>query len=50
VQCVAESRPRRGTGVVALLIDNAIALSEQDFTYTDDPQVFSLLNNQVIER
>ncbi|XP_065900650.1 plexin-A2-like isoform X2 [Dysidea avara] len=49
VQCIAGARLRRGTGQVAFILDNAIALSEEDFTYTDDPQVFSLVNDQIIE-
>ena len=50
MQCIAGARLRRGTGQVAFILDNAIALSEEDFTYTDDPQVFSLVNDQIIER
>ena len=50
VQCIAGSRERRATGPVAVSIDNGAAESEGDFTYTDDPQVFSLRNNKMIER
>ena len=50
VQCLAGSRLRHGTGSVMLTIDNAIAESEEDFTYTDDPQVFSVTPNDVIRR
>ena len=50
VQCVAGSRPRRGTGLVEFSIDNNVTESEVDFTYTDDPQVSSLTPNNVIRR
>jgi len=50
VQCTAGLRQRRGSGQVAFIIDNAEALSGDDFTYTDDPQVFSLVNDQIIAR
>ena len=50
VQCVAGSRPRRGTGAVVFSIDNSVTESEVDFTFTDDPQVFSLTPNNVIRR
>ena len=50
VQCVAGSRPRRGTGVVVFSIDNSVTESEVDFTFTDDPQVISLTPNNVIRR
>ena len=50
VQCVAGSRPRRSTGVLVFSIDNSVTESEGDFTYTDDPQVFSLRDNEVIMR
>ena len=50
VQCHAGSRPRRGTGPVAFLIDNAVVESEEDFTYTDDPEVMSLTPNDIIRR
>ena len=50
VQCVAGSRQSRGAGLVVFSIDNSVTESEGDFTYTDDPQVFSLRNNEVIKR
>ena len=50
VQCVAGFRQRRGTGPVVFSIDNSVTESEDDFTYTDDPQVFSLTPNDVIRR
>ena len=50
VQCLAGSRLQRGTGPVMFIIDNAVAESEEDFAYTDDPQVFSLTRNDVIRR
>ena len=50
VQCRAGDRPRRGTGLVVFFIDNAVVASEEDFTYTDDPQVFSVTPNGVIRR
>jgi len=50
VQCVAGNRPRRGTGPVVFFIDNSVTQSEGDFTYTDDPQVFSVRPNKIIER
>ena len=31
-------------------IDNSVTESEGDFIYTDDPQVFSLRDNEVIMR
>ena len=50
VQCIAGSRERRATGPVTFRIDNGIVESEGDLVYTDDPQVFSLRNNKMIER
>ena len=50
VQCVAGSRQQPGDGPVMFIIDNSITESEDDFTYTYDPQVLSLRNNQVIKR
>ena len=50
VQCIAGGRQRRGTGQVAFILNNADVGSEEDFTYTDDPQVFSLVKNEIIER
>ena len=50
VQCRAGSRQRRGTGPVVFSIDNAVVESEEDFAYTDDPQVFSVTPNDVIRR
>ena len=50
VQCRAGSRLRRGTGPVVFTIDNAVFESEEDFAYTDDPQVFSVTPNDVIRR
>ena len=50
VQCLAGSRLRRGTGPVVFTIDNAVVESEEDFAYTDDPQVFSVTPNDVIRR
>ena len=50
VQCVAGSRERHGTGPVVFTIDNSITESEDDFTYTRDPQVFSLRDNEIIKR
>lgn len=49
-QCVAGQRSTAGDGPVAFIIDNAIALSADNITYTDDPELFSLLENHVIER
>ena len=50
VQCRAGSRFRRGTGIVVFSIDNAVVESEEDFAYSDDPQVFSVTPNDVIKR
>ena len=50
MQCHAGSRLRRATGQVVFFIDNAVVLSEEDFAYTDDPQVFSVTPNDVIRR
>ena len=50
VQCIAGGRQRSGTGQVAFILNNADVGSEEDFTYTDDPQVFSLVNNEIIQR
>ena len=50
MQCIAGGRPRRGTGQVEFNLDEAEVLSEEDFTYTDNPQVFSLVNNEIIQR
>ena len=40
----------RAIGPVVFTIDNSVTESEGDFIYTDDPQVFSLRNNEVIMR
>ena len=50
VQCRAGSKLARGTGPVMFTIDNAVVKSEEDFAYTDDPQVFSVTPNDVIRR
>ena len=50
VQCRAGDRLRLGTGPVVFSIDNAVFESENDFAYTDDPQVFSVTPNDVIRR
>ena len=50
VQCCAGSRRRRGTGPIVFTIDNAVVESEEDFAYTEDPQVFSVTPNDVIRR
>jgi len=50
VRCIAGKRGRSGIAQVAFIIDAAIVLSEESFTYTDDPQVFSLVNDQIIAR
>ena len=50
MQCVAGNRPIRGTGPVIFAIDNSVTQSEDDFTYTNDPQVFSVRPNNIIER
>ena len=50
VQCRAGSRLQRGTGPVVFTIDNAVVESEEDFVYTDDPQVFSVTPNDIIRR
>ena len=50
VQCIAGSGERHGTGPVVFSIDNGVVESEGNFTYTNDPQVFSLRNNKIIER
>ena len=50
LQCVAGERRRRSSGPVVLRIDNAVIMSEDDFEYVDNPQVFSLRNNEVIKR
>ena len=50
IQCIAGSRGQRGIGPVVFTIDNSVTESEGDFSYVDDPQVFSLRNNQVIKR
>ena len=50
VQCIAGPRERCATGPVAFSIDNGAVESEGDLIYTDDPQVFSLRNNKMIER
>ena len=50
VQCCAGSRTRQGSGPVVFTIDNAVIESEEDFVYTEDPQVFSLMPNDVIRR
>lgn len=54
MQCVAGKRERRGTGPVVFFIDNSVTQSHtegaRDFTYTNDPQVFSVRPNNIIER
>ena len=50
MQYHAGSRLRRATGKVVFFIDNTVVLSEEDFAYTDDPQVFSVTPNDVIRR
>ena len=50
VQCIAGPRETRASGPVTFSIDNGFAESEGDLVYTDDPQVFSLRNNKMIER
>ena len=50
VQCCAGSRVRLGTEPVVFFIDNAVVESEEDFAYTDDPQVFSVTPNDIIRR
>ena len=50
VQCIAGGRQRRGIGQVEFILNNADVGSEEDFTYTNDPQVFSLVSNEIIER
>ena len=50
VQCIAGSKDRRGIGPVVFIIDNSVTESEDDFSYVDDPEVFSLRNNQVVMR
>ena len=50
VQCIAGGRQRRGTGQVSFILNNADIRSVDEFIYTDDPQVFSLINNEIIER
>ena len=50
VQCIAGSRRTRATGPVTFSIDNSFTVSEGDFIYIDDPQVFTLRNNRIIER
>ena len=50
VQCRAGSRLRRATGQVVFFIDNAVVESEEDFAYTDDPEVLSVTPNDVIKR
>ena len=50
VQCIAGSREGSTTGPITFRKDNGAAESEVDFIYTNDPQVFSLRNNKMIER
>lgn len=49
-KCVAGQRITAGNGKVVFIIDGAEVLSEDDFTYTDNPQVSSLVHNQIIQR
>jgi len=39
-----------GNGEVVFMIDGTEFLSDRDITYTDNPQVSSLVSNQVIQR
>jgi len=50
LQCIAGSRERPGFGQVAFIVDNGITFSEEDFQYSDDPQVFSVRNSEIIRR
>ena len=50
IQCRAMDRLRRGTGPVVFFIDRAAVESEEDFAYTDDPEVFSVTPNDIIKR
>ncbi|XP_065900625.1 plexin-B-like isoform X3 [Dysidea avara] len=49
LQCVAGERRRRSAGPVVLRIDDTEIMSEDNFEYVDNPQVFSLRNNEVIK-
>ena len=49
-QCVAGQRITAGYGKVVFILDGAEVLSEDDITYTDYPQVLSLVHNQIIQR
>ena len=50
VQCVAGPRPMSGSGKVVFRIDNGEALSDDDFEYSDDPEVSFLVTRSVIKR
>ncbi|XP_065900682.1 plexin A3-like isoform X2 [Dysidea avara] len=48
VQCIAGSRRTTCAGPVVFTIDNAVVRSHSNFTYTDDPQVYALVNHNII--
>jgi len=50
IQCIAGQRSQHGIGPVVFIIDNSVTKSDNDFTYTNDPQLFALRNNKVIKR
>ena len=50
VQCIAGSRRTTCAGPVVFTIDNAVVRSLTNFTYTDDPQVYALVNHNIIRR
>ena len=50
VQCVAGVRPGRGSGPVSIFIDNSVSESDADFTYIEDPRVFSVSPMNIIRR
>ena len=50
LQCIAGSRGRPGTGKIAFIVDNGETLSEEYFQYSDDPQMFSVINSEIIRR
>lgn len=50
VQCIAGGRGTSCAGPVVFTIDNAVVRSQTNFTYTDDPQVFALVNHNIIRR
>ncbi|XP_065902814.1 plexin-B-like isoform X2 [Dysidea avara] len=49
VQCVAGPRPMSGSGKVVFRIDNGEALSDDDFEYSDDPEVSFLVTRSIIK-